>query len=293
MKRDNVIDIDFSLREKIEYIRLKNDFISSSHSFASLIIWSREMELKILIEDDVYAVKCNKLGENHWFIPCGNDEGKKRLINELLDELNGEKLYFHYIRDEDKAFLNEFFPNKFDFLDAPYDSEYILLKENHLKLAGKKYKYLRNQVNQVKRDYKLSVKSVFEYDTQYISDLTKNWTVHKNNSAWLNDIDAASVIINILKDIDGFGQVILVDDEPFAVVAGYPLSDNMVDFALAKQSFPLGGMGAFIKYIFINNLPEQYKYINIEEDLGIDGLRTMKHLLRPDLIINMYKCESK
>lgn len=288
----DLCNIDFSYQKKVESIRLKYNHITSAHSFNSLVIWAREMGLILYLDSDFYAVKCNKLGENHWFFPCGNNENIKIFISELIEEFNSkesiESPTFHYMNNDDVDFLENEFHDLFLINKSIKDDEYILLREEQISMNGKRFKYSRNQVNQAKRDYNILIKDIYEYDKYYLCEIMKTWISHKNNNAWIEDEYVANYIILNLDKMNGTGRIILIDNEPYAIVAGFPLSDDMYDFAIAKQAYPLGGMGAYIKHIFFESLPSQYKYINIEEDLGIQGLRKMKQLLRPYKYIEMF-----
>lgn len=73
-----------------------------------------------------------------------------------------------------------------------------------------------------------------------------------------------------------------------AIAAGYPLCEDVFDLVLVKQVECLTGLSVYARNQLVRLLPEKYKWINAEEDLGVEGLRTMKKQMKPTEILKMY-----
>ena len=73
-----------------------------------------------------------------------------------------------------------------------------------------------------------------------------------------------------------------------AFTYGAPINDSTFDVCVEKADTAYEGAYAMINQEFVNHLPEQYRYINREEDLGIEGLRKAKLSYMPHQVLMKY-----
>jgi len=274
-------------KEKIEYICRKYGNFASSHSFASLYIWRETMGNVLCIGEDVFSVKCDVKGENAWFFPCGKEEDK---INFIKNKMNEKDFLLCYMRECDKEFLNKNFPGQFEIQERQEDSEYLYDREAWEKLEGRKYATQRNHIRRAEKDNHLTVKNISEEDVDTVFSIISRWEngKHEEGVLGLTDEHSARELMCNYDALSVFGIIVYVNDSPYSVVAGFPLSENMFDMCLAKQKSNLSGLSAYAKYQFISNIDKKYKFINAEEDMGIDGLRIMKKQMQPIDQIKMF-----
>ncbi|MBQ3546047.1 MAG: DUF2156 domain-containing protein [Lachnospiraceae bacterium] len=285
----NIIEKQLALedKDKVESIRKKYNYNTSSHTFASLYIWRKTMGEILCIGDDFYTVKCESKGKNAWFFPCGEEQKQKSFVEKSI---KNKDFYLCYMRDEDKKFLEENFKNKFLITEIESDNEYIYDREAFEKLEGRKYAALRNHIRRAERDNELAVELISKNKINDVINIIKDWEKLKTEDGSIENTDEIPSI-KLIKNFDAlsvYGIIVKVNEEPFAVVAGFPISEDTFDMCLAKQKSNLSGLSVFAKHQFVVNLDKKYKFINAEEDLGIDGLRIMKKQMQPIGQIKMY-----
>lgn len=270
-------NISLDDKHKINAIRKKYGNTTSSHSFQSLYIWKDDMKLEIYIEEDLFAVKCNLKNDNDWFFPCGS----KERIKWFLDQFKDEQIGLLYMRQEDVNLLNEMCPDEYTVSASDDADEYLYSREEQIELKGKKLRTVRNHISRVKRDHELRFESISDENMDAVIRVKDAWVRKSTEQSSLVDVTASELILDHWKELDCMGVLVYVDDEPYAIVAGFAISDDCFDMAMAKQKDTLSGITTYAKYAMYTMLPKQYSIINAEEDLGISGLRTMKEQMGP------------
>ena len=117
----------------------------------------------------------------------------------------------------------------------------------------------------------------------------RSWAHPTASPEGLRDARACDCLFDNWLELEARGVIVYVDGEPMSVTAGYPLSEEIFDLSLSKQSRRLSGLSVYSRHALIRSLPEEYQLLNGEEDLGIAGLRQMKELMRPVSMIKMYE----
>ena len=97
------------------------------------------------------------------------------------------------------------------------------------------------------------------------------------------------------KDLGLIGAVVYTgDDEPVAMSIASRISEGCYDIHFEKcyGEYARNGGFAYINRMFAKHLATEYdaKWINREEDIGIEGLRRAKMSYNPDLLLDKYHC---
>lgn len=275
------------MKPAIQEIRRGCGHDSASHAFQSLYIWQETMGLSVLLKEGFLAVRCRGRGKNTWFFPCGSSRSKEEFLKEHEREPD---FSLCYARTEDIEFTKEHFGNDFTFEENSADSEYLYLRREQVELEGRKFSKIRNHINRIKKDHSLSVHQLDHSNYAEALSIVMQWEKkeHELGTYCTEDHIASLKLLKNWKDMEVEGVIINVDDEPYAVTAGFALSDQVFDICMAKQREYLPGLSVYAKWQLYQSLPDRFSYINAEEDLGIEGLRTMKVQMKPVGMIRMY-----
>ena len=91
-----------------------------------------------------------------------------------------------------------------------------------------------------------------------------------------------------LHHFDSLGLIgggLRVDNEIIAFSFGAPINHNTFGVHVEKADVNFDGAYTVINQEFASHLPEQYTYVNREEDLGIPGLRQAKLSYQPTILL--------
>lgn len=280
--------LTLSMKTEIEGIRTEAGHKSASHAFASLYSWQREMGLSVFLEDDFFAVKCLLRGANTWFFPCGSEQAVCAFI---ASQLGKEQFCLCYLREEDRALLNQAFPGRFQIQERPEDAEYLYDRKAQQAMCGKGFVAARKYIHRLEAGHSVEVESLCDENAEEAAALIAGWHSHAvgQGANGLVDTDASATLLRCRKELTVSGVLLRVDHAPAAVMAGFPLSEDTFDIAIGKQCCFLTGTAEYLRRAFCASLPAAYTLVNGEEDLGIEGLRQMKQKMRPIGQIRMYE----
>ena len=187
-------------------------------------------------------------------------------------------------------FLQQTFPGEFEFsepLTERYD--YICLKEDIINLPGHALRPKRQHLAQFPRfypnhEYRPIEPSLFPECLQ----LLQRWSDNAEAIGHLQGADSKvmeresiSQVFDNWEQFGAIGGALFVDDKMVAFTYGVPINSNTFDLCVEKGDSNYKGVYTVGRHHFMQQIPEQYTYINLEEDLGLPGLRRAKSSYHP------------
>lgn len=286
----NMLDIVLEQKTRVEAIRKACEHELSAHAFVSLFLWKKQMGLSIGFGKNSFFVKSECDGDNAWFFPCGDEAENLDFLNMHVEEDN---LKLVYLRKQDVDFLEVHFPGQFRVYERPESSEYVFERTQQEKLAGGSFSNIRNQMNHLQRSHEVMCRNLMKENLEdAVGVITRaKGTRHVPGYHALIDDGIAKLALDHREELGMKGVLVYVDGVPEALTLGFPLTHDTIDGCIERHNSAIPGLSCYTQRALLLEAPEQYRYMNGEEDLGLDGLRKMKRHMCPIRMNTIYEAE--
>lgn len=268
-------------RSAVEAIRARAGHQISAHAFTSLFLWQKVMGLSICLREDAFFVRFEQRGENAWFYPCGSEEEQVRF---LQWGLKTPDFSLHYIRQEDVEFVQEHFPGKFRFEEARGDSEYICDRQAQVEMPGGTYRNLRAKVRKARERHNWQIQRISTENLEAAKKVVHDWEKLREKTG---DGDAALIGLEKFEELGLQGIMMGTEVGPQAIAYGAVIAPDVFDFHVEKTLMP--SIVNYVKWELYQRLPDQIRWINLEEDLNLPGLKNNKLQAVPAAIVPLWK----
>lgn len=231
-------------------------------------------------------------GEPHPRLSQSPEGCLARIIGILRDECFElhQPLSLTNLNQWETGFLNRAFPGEFEFSEPQLQRyDYICLRENIINLPGHALRPKRQHLAQFPRfypdhEYRELQPSMFDECLQ----LLRQWADNAEAIGHIQGADSRVMerdsIGHVFDNWERFGAIggaLYVDGKMAAFTYGVPINVNTFDLCVEKADIAYKGVYTVIRHEFMQRIPEQYIYINLEEDMGLPGLRRAKSSYHP------------
>ena len=100
-------------------------------------------------------------------------------------------------------------------------------------------------------------------------------------------------ILTYFKELELKGGVITIDGRVKAFTIGEQLNSDTFCVHIEKADASVDGLYRAINNEFLKYAADGFKYVNREEDLGIEGLRKSKRSYNPVFVLDKYAVKIK
>ena len=276
-------DITLADKDTITSFTMKSDRRNCDLSFSNLCSWRFLYDTKFAVVDNFLVFKFWAGEQLAYMMPIGTGD-LKAILRKLIEDADKEKQSFCMLGvcSNMRVDLETTLPSQFVFTEDRDYADYIYLKSDLSTLKGKKFQSKRNHINRFRNTY-----PDYEYTPitpdriQECLDLEAEWCKVNNCDQQEGTGNERRALIYALHNFEALGLtggILHVNSKIVAFTFGMPINHETFGVHVEKAD----------NYEFANRIPEQYIYINREEDLGIEGLRKAKLSYQPVTILEKY-----
>lgn len=159
-------------------------------------------------------------------------------------------------------------------------------------LKGKKFLAKRNHVNHFRKEYPhYEYRNLTPELVPECLQLEEKWCkangCYGQMALWSERCSMLYALTHC-EELGILGGVLFVDGQIVAFTYGAPINSDTWDVCAEKANTDIEGSYAMINYEYVNHLPQNYVYVNREEDLGLEGLRKAKLSYQPHYLLDKY-----
>ncbi|MGE5556996.1 MAG: DUF2156 domain-containing protein [Bacillota bacterium] len=272
---------------------------TSDQTFTSLFIWQYSYGLRIAQDLDLQAVVplARPQTWTPFYLPPLFQWSAREKFAELLQKMlfYAEKNGFPFqIRRAPEMLAREVeltFPGVFEIVRDRKADDYVYRTEDLIKLAGRKYHAKRNFLNRFKKNYRWAFRDLTPDLVPGCIAVFKKWCEQKDCEKITSLFQEHKAILTLLENFSSFpvsGGVIQVDGNIEAFTIGEELNRETAVIHAEKANTEIDGIYAAINQMYAESRLNSYKYINREEDLGLENLRKAKQSYFPCRMVEKY-----
>ena len=222
--------------------------------------------------------------------PIGNGDFRDALLQLEEDSWqHGHPLLMLGVTPISKDLLEEAFPGEFSYIPERDYFDYIYLREDLATLKGKKFQAKRNHVNKFKKQYAYEYEPLTAELVPECLEFEAKWykanRTDDDQEELTDERKSMIFALNHFKELNLLGGAIRIDHKLVAFTFGSPINQDTFGVHVEKADTDYDGAYSIINQEFASRIPEQYVYVNREEDLGIPGLRKAKLSYNPTILL--------
>ena len=266
---------------------------SCETNIVNLLVWQKKYANKYALKDGMLFIKSGGIEEETYRIPFGPDLKKGF---ELLQEYTGQEYPPMWIQQGERYLdFKLLFGENYEFIPQRDAFDYIYLQSDLANLSGKKYHSKRNHISAFSKKYDWHSEPITQENIPQILECMEKW--YKENADKMDELmftekEGVCFMLENMQVLNMRGLAIFVDGKAVAFTLGSPINRDVFDVHIEKALPEYATAYTVINNEFAKTLTD-YKYINREDDLGLEGLRKAKLSYKPHILLKKYLCISK
>lgn len=267
---------------------LRSEYRNCDFSFSNMCSWRFLYDTEWAVVAGFLMIRFHIDGWQRpvYMMPVGEGELATALSLLEQDSLSaGHPLLLLGITPDARIKLEQALPGQFHYLKERDFYDYIYLREDLATLRGKRYQAKRNHINGFKKLYSYQYLPITAELVPECLQLEAIWYQENRTEEESEELNqerqSIAFALSHFEELGLTGGAICHQNRIIAFSFGSPINHDTFGVHIEKADVSYNGIYALINQEFALHLPEQYTYINREEDLGLPGLRQAKLSYHP------------
>ena len=284
----------------VKQLLAHGNYRGCDYNFTNLFIWKKTYQSEIARVGDFLVIRVNGSQGYRYLYPAGI--GDVPAVIRALEEdaaAQGQPLHLVAVNARQMAELEEFFPGRFQYTANRDGYDYLYDIDRLADLGGKKLHAKRNHINRfIDNNPTWVYEELTPAALEECLEMDQEWyrrSMSQPVDDQTHELRAEGIALRTaMGNFEALaleGGIIRVYGEVVAFTMGDQLSSDTFDVHFEKAYGELQGAYAIINREFARQVRAKHpdiRYLNREEDMGIEGLRKAKESYYPDLMVEKY-----
>lgn len=277
---------------QLNKILRSTDDLTCEISFVNQLVWQSLYNNRFCLKDGILYLKSYSENAVTYSLPFGDI---KTGMEEIAADA-GEP--FPIIWAQAGSRFEEFkklYGSHYDIFESRNEFDYIYNSADLINLSGKKYHSKRNHISAFSKQFDWHYEDINENNINAVKKAAELW-YNQNSESMDEELKTEKqgvfMMLDNMKALDVNGGAIVIDKNVVAFSLGSPINDLVYDIHIEKALENYDTAYTVINREFAER-NAKYKYINREDDLGLEGLRRSKLSYHPEILLPKYICTKK
>ncbi len=268
----------------------------SESAFGTLFIWCERLQHKVSYTADTLFIAFG-IDNPSYQLPLGPMPLADSLPLIMEDaQSRGNSFRLWGLDERQRDAVETAMPGVFDFELDRDGSDYVYTTQQMVTLAGRKLHRKRNHLSRFQRQYSYQYERIgsdnllecqqFVIDWLFANETTEDDAMRRETCALLK-------ALRFFDELAFVGGLLRIGGKVVAFTFGEAANNEVFIIHFEKALLEYDGAYAAINQEFAARELTSFKYINREEDLGIEGLRKAKLSYYPEYILEKYVATRK
>ena len=286
--------LDLQKKENYDRLFMNCGRRGCEYSFVNKFLWGRQ-KAAFLEGNLVFFSQFDR--RSIYPFPIGQGDLKPALDAVIQDaQERGIPCYLGCMIQEDCDLLEQLYPGKFSFHSDRDSFDYVYAIDDLADLKGRKFQKKRNHANRFDEAHPdARILPLDEHTRTAAFCMLQQWYEHREDQEPLSDFHLEKLAVErafaFQSQLDLEGVVLVDGGEILAFAMGSFLNGDTFDIHFEKAREDVPGAYNAINRGFARYLRSKYpqlRWLNREDDLGLEGLRKAKLSYNPDHLVEKY-----